>query len=173
MSLPTRFSVHDNGGRPFRVTLVDENNLDVEVGTYDAQARGEIYHHWRSFTFQKIFIGKGEYDVVSDEPIRAYGNSVLLHVEGLKYVFIGERIFEFTAFDPIVKFIGTACNSDVVYAFAVDSKGKHYFIEGPIVHCIQLSDEEANNTPSHLFEFYYNSPQREQINPTILHERLY
>lgn len=57
--------------------------------------------------------------------------SVLLQLselEPLNYMFIGERIFTFTALAPIVSFSTPVGNSAVPYPYANDSQGNIYFL---------------------------------------------
>ena len=50
-----------------------------------------------------------------------------MHVRGDEYVYIGDRVLEFTAPDRITEFHGIFGFSDVVYAFAI-SQGYVYFL---------------------------------------------
>eukprot|EP01031_Cornospumella_fuschlensis_P040271 gene40271-49070_t len=169
--LPTEFCVHDNGGRPFKVTLRDGNSVDVQVqSSFNPQTNSAEYSAWASFSYENIFVGKGEYHVVNDEP-RSFGNSVLLQVEDLTYVLIGMTVAKFTAFDPIVKFVGTVCNSDVVYAFAVDKKGRHYFFDHPFRYLDIVPEANAAN-PYNYFYSRDGGNLSKEFASTVLHDRV-
>lgn len=68
-----------------------------------------------SFSAENVFVGQC--------PTRGSlheGNSMLLHLEGLQYAFIGDMVFSFTAKSTITKFVSLVGNSDVPYPWAMD-----------------------------------------------------
>lgn len=46
------------------------------------------------------------------------GNSILMRLDGLKYVHIGINVFEFTVDEPIIKYVSSVGNSSVPYPYA-------------------------------------------------------
>lgn len=125
------YYIHDNGGRPFRVEVNGKNvsvymNMDTFKkinGTFQDVSRPE--KHLFDVVAEKVFIGKkspkGGYDGL--KPKEAEGNSILLHL-GEKYMFIGEKIYEFKPMkgDSIKKFYSNIGNSDVPYPYAIGEK---------------------------------------------------
>ena len=62
------------------------------------------------------------------------GNSVLVHVKRLQYIYIGEHVSRIRTKHPIETYVSHVGNSDVPYPFAIDSIGRYYlFIEGVII----------------------------------------
>ena len=126
------YKIHDNGGRPFHVTVtgkkvVVEKNMD----TYDFEDGKFItiqapLKHLFEKTVDEIFLGKkspkGGYDGL--KPSQAEGNSILLR-DGAKYIYIGSEIYEFTPRkgDTIETYYSDIGNNDVPYPYAI---GKTY-----------------------------------------------
>lgn len=112
---------HDNGGRPFKVCygqsvvyVYKQGDYDDEDGNYDVLVK--------KFTkVRHIFIPPEESE---DKTFQTLGNSVLLKMSAHKYVFIGDRIIEFTTPDKdvITHFYSPIGNSDVPYVVAVGKK---------------------------------------------------
>ena len=122
------YEIHDNGGRPFFVT-VNGKKISVEknMNTFK-RIKGEFVDienppkHLFEKTVDQIFIGKksptGGYDGL--KPSQAEGNSLLVR-DGSKYIYIGHEIFEFEPIkgDIIEKYYSDIGNSDVPYPYAV------------------------------------------------------
>jgi len=127
-----RYEIHDNGGRPFFVT-VKGNLVTVEknMDTFE-QVNGKFVDIHKPLkqlfqkTVNKVFVGKkspkGGYDGL--KPSEAEGNSLLLQ-DGSKYIYIGSEIYQFTPMkgDTIEAYYSDIGNSDVPYPYAV---GKTY-----------------------------------------------
>lgn len=122
------YEIHDNGGRPFFVTL-DGKTVTVEqsMDTYKLENGHFVtIQKPRKQLFKKkvdeIFIGKkspnGGYDGL--KPKEAEGNSILLF-SGSKYTYIGSEIYEFTSVkgDTIEKYYSDIGHNDVPYPYAV------------------------------------------------------
>lgn len=109
------YETHDNGGRPFRVTV---RGTKVSVVKTETPEKPLL-----DFTVKKTFVGKksptGGYDGLT--PKEAEGNSLLFQVSGGKYVFIGHEIFSFSPVegDTIQEFYSNIGHSDVPYPYAI------------------------------------------------------
>jgi hypothetical protein len=123
----TVYETHDNGGRPFRVHDLGGSVVIHREGT-DAALRRQPY--------MAIFPGRYPANWGA-ESRRHYpwrpamlGNSVLLHVSGSKYMYIGESIWEFdTHGDRILDYYSPIGNSDVPYPFAVGERNTYLMTE--------------------------------------------
>ncbi|CAE6966622.1 unnamed protein product [Symbiodinium natans] len=81
-----------------------------------------------SFSADRVFVGQSpEHSVAFD------GNSILLHLEDLKYVFIGEEVFSFAAKSRITRFVSPVGNSDVPYPWAMDEQGFCYLMTSSVI----------------------------------------
>ncbi len=117
------YHIHDNGGRPFKVEIHDN---EVSVFTHsngDATQCDKLI----TYTPQKIFIGVDQTDNNND------GNSILLHIRNLEYVFIGTTIFIFTTECMINNFKSPIGNGDVPYPYAIDNDGNVYLFEESVI----------------------------------------
>lgn len=122
------YEIHDNGGRPFFVTVKGKTiTVEKNMDTYE-EVNGNFVEisKPRKHLFEKkvdeVFIGKksptGGYDGL--KPSEAEGNSILLRV-GSKYIYIGSEIYEFDPVkgDSIIAYYSDIGNSDVPYPYAV------------------------------------------------------
>lgn len=130
--------IHDNYARPFKVCIL--NDL-IRVYTKDEKLL---------LTFDRIkniFIGKSKLCPMTKFSAgwgsHFDGNSILLDLGGLKYVFIGWKIQEFTALAPIIKYESPVGNNDFPYPWAEDDQGNYYLlIEGVILHQVQVKKDD-------------------------------
>src|SRR5437016_1253368 len=115
--------IHDNGGRPFQVVIRDKS-----VKIYKQESESEEYEKDALFEFpnvEKIWIGKSpktKRTLFSGGFGRSFdGNSILVQLtKDNRYVFIGERVYEFGSEFKIVAFVSPVGNSDVPYPYATD-----------------------------------------------------
>uniref|UniRef100_A0A6C0JU14 Uncharacterized protein n=1 Tax=viral metagenome TaxID=1070528 RepID=A0A6C0JU14_9ZZZZ len=143
-----RYVIHDNGARPF---LVEVNDQSVTVyKQFRTQAWGQetVYNMARPikrFEADKVFIGSSPRIKMTEFSAgfgtRYDGNSILLHLGDLDYVFIGMYIYSFKARAEIIKYVSPIGNSDVPYPYAIDEDNNTYLM---IEDTVILSDEEGN-----------------------------
>jgi hypothetical protein len=153
----TTYYTYDNGSRPYKVVI--SNNI-VNVYEYVSQQNDrDIYKTDQSFRFttKQIFIGRspknrmttfsGGYGKQFD------GNSILLHIKNLDYVFIGDTVTKFKAHAKIVKYVSPVGNNLVPYPYAVDLLGNYYLIiENVMMH--RLPDNKKFGDP---YQYYYTN----------------
>jgi hypothetical protein len=79
------------------------------------------------------------------------GNSLLLHIGGARYVFVGHHIYQFESYAPIATFTSSVGNSNVPYPYAQDRDRRFYFLldDGVLQH---VPAEHAQNDP---YAYYY------------------
>jgi hypothetical protein len=131
----TGYFTHDNGGRPFYVKIRD-GKVTVLRGLCDDKCAsnknvGYIYnkHVLTISSYKKVWIGENTGKYSNKYEIKGKGNSILVHISGNRYVYIGDHIFEFTTSDTIKEFHGIVGNSDVIYAFAIGEANTYFFID--------------------------------------------
>lgn len=113
------YLIHNNGGRPFKVVIDEKLKIYKQINDF-GQPLAYSENASLEYTPKEIFIG-GE--TKEDE-----GNSILLNLDKLEYVFIGEYIFSFTAQNKIKKYFSPMGNSDVPFPYAIDEKNKVYLL---------------------------------------------
>lgn len=133
------YLVHDNGGRPFRVHLYGKEveiykGLTVynEDGTidWDTLDYSELV---KKLTVEEVYIGQSPCN--SNIYIRdacgsfGKGNSILLHVSGSKYMYIGHMIYEFTMEDEFEDYYSVIGNNDVPYPVVLGSKYVYFMLD--------------------------------------------
>ena len=105
------YDVHDNGTRPFRVE-VSGKKVSIYKGTspkgvtnYDSLEYTTLI---KTLTVSAVHVGESTCDksaYITDACGKwATGNSILLHISGNKYMFVGQEIYEFTMEDDFEAF---------------------------------------------------------------------
>lgn len=150
MVLLREFETHNNGGRPYRVIIRGNH---VEVLNNEEEPNFPI----SSFNCSKVFIGKsylndmtrfsGGYGSEFD------GNSILLHLENNKYIFIGHRIFLFESLSPIIDFKSPVGNNDVPYPYAIDEENNYYLLIEDVI--VQNNNNVLNYDDP--YTYYYHA----------------
>jgi hypothetical protein len=92
------------------------------------------------------------------------GSSILLHVNDLHYISVGQEVVEFTALAPITEFVSVVGNNDVPYPYAKDSTGNVYLmLDGLAI--VPRPDRPAFEPPvSDPYTYFYeiwSAPARE------------
>lgn len=152
------YETHDNGGTPFDVVINRQNNeVKVYLNEYDDDYEKTYRELIHTFTPKEIFVGKSPINQMTKfsggHGIRFDGNSILLHLSDVNYVFIGQNIFSFQAYHKIVKYVSPVGNNDVPYPFAVDENGYYYLMIEDVV--IANVPDEFDGTDDDPYEFYY------------------
>ncbi len=154
------YKIHDNGGRPFEV-FVNGNQVTVmkNMDSFE-KVDGKFIavknppKELFSITTKEVFIGRkspnGTYDGL--KPSQAEGNSILLHVSGNKYRYIGDKIYDFTTSgDKIVKYYSNVGHSDVPYPYAI---GEKYIY---IMHHAVMLPIEVFDMKGDIYDQYYKN----------------
>ena len=148
-----KYNIHDNGGRPFKVHIID----DI----------AKIFYHRKlllQYEITKPFIGKSpknKMTIYHDSYGKNYdGNTILLHLMENKYIFIGPSIYSFDSYDTIVEYISPVGRNDVAYPYAVDKSGNIYLmVENTVI--MNISNNIINNIADIEDPYinYYNSKE--------------
>jgi len=156
------YFIHDNGGRPF-VVYVHPSRKRVSVYSVPRnviipereRSEKDDQNKWmytnlvyENNALQKIWIGRSPRESFD-------GNSILLHIDGLKYVFVGETIFSFTTVSPVVSFVSPVGNNDVPYPYAIDKQGNAYLM---IERVVLRPETFALSNPYHVY--YQKRPHK-------------
>jgi hypothetical protein len=123
------YDVHDNGSRPFRVE-VDGKKVSIYRGTRPKGSTnyGSLDYSTlvKTLTVSAIHVGESTCNKSAYLPDAcgkwATGNTILLHISGNKYMFVGQEIYEFTMEDDFEAFYSIVGNSDVPYPITLGSK---------------------------------------------------
>lgn len=147
------YLIHDNHGRPFRVDInrgkqtnyvcIYNNETDAVIGEY---------------TPEEIFIGQSPLNAMTEfsggHGSDFDGNSILLRVSGLRYIYIGCEIYEFNARAPITKYVSPVGNNDVPYPHAQDISGNIYLmLENVVMTMYKMIQNEYND----VYDYWYRA----------------
>eukprot|EP01117_Protostelium_nocturnum_P005898 TRINITY_DN2120_c0_g1_i1.p1 TRINITY_DN2120_c0_g1~~TRINITY_DN2120_c0_g1_i1.p1 ORF type:complete len:213 (-),score=46.92 TRINITY_DN2120_c0_g1_i1:79-717(-) len=136
-----KYLTHDNGGRMFLVSIskTGEYMTDfmVTVGKRsESEQSNENYEEMEDRKIgwdvpvveipkaKRVLVG---YDV--NYPGFGDGNSVLIELEGNKYVYVGSVVYGFSLEDPVKTYFSPLGNSDVPYPYAITKGGKYLVME--------------------------------------------
>jgi hypothetical protein len=153
------YEIHDNGGRPFFVTVKGKTvSVEKNMDTYE-KVNGMFVdiQKPRKHLFEKqvdeLFVGKksptGGYDGL--KPKEAEGNSILVRI-GSKYMYIGSEIYEFEPVkgDSIVAYYSDVGNSDVPYPYAVGKTHIYIMLDKVAV------EKSFFDMKQNIYQQYYN-----------------
>ena len=124
-----KYLIFDNGGRPYKVVIKGKG---LDIFTYDDSAEDINYDDYpiliKSYRkLKKIFVPKG-IDDRGQSWSKGKGNTILAHILGNRYLFIGPWIYEFETKDKIVEYHSQVGNSGVPYPLAVGKNNVYYLI---------------------------------------------
>lgn len=155
----TSYKIHDNGGRPFLVAI-DGLSVDISKIVYDSDDEHH-YEHILQYDTKRVFVGKSPLNGMTGYSggygEKFDGNSILLHLGDLKYVFIGKEIYQFRALAEIVKYKSPVGNNDVPYPWARDSKQNIYLMIENIVILNTPQNERNMNYYDDPYDYYYDA----------------
>jgi len=129
----SRYEIHGNYNRPFIVDIIGDN-VEIRCQTYSDTTGMFIPDIDPKATFkcQKIFVGESKFYPMTEFSggygTRFDGNTILLHIGELNYIWVGERISKFKARAEIVEFESPVGNNDVPYPWAKDTNENIYII---------------------------------------------
>jgi len=149
----TSYFTQWNGGCPFVVYINDYNNLvdiyklpsDKYFGKGEFDRSKNFYVELvASYQPIQIFIGTSPLNKMTvysgDHGPYFDGNTILLKISEIKYVFIGTEVYEFETDDNIKIYYSPVGNSAVPYPFAIGEKYIYFMLD----YCC-LSQTKNNN----------------------------
>ena len=149
------YYVLDNGGRPFKVDIEDNNVKIYKFVKRVSNSNDIVYSKSPTLIFNNInniFIGKSPKNAMTTHSgghgKKFDGNTILLNIKDNKYVFIGLNIFSFQSEFEIIKYVSPVGNSGVPYPYAVDNNNNFYLM----IEDVMIKNIPKNNNP---YNYYY------------------
>lgn len=155
------FFPHDNGGRPYMVSI---DTKKVSVYQRDEDFVFDDEEHIKTFKeaqdpkfYAKLVFELDSYSKiwVPDDPQfkddYGQGNSILIEKSPCSYIYVGHSIFSFKTLEPIVDYVSHVGNSDVPYPWAKDKKGRIYLMLQKV--SFVLKEKEDEEDPYRLYYF--------------------
>ena len=101
------------------------------------------------------------------------GNSILLHLSGNKYVFIGLSITQFSIQkgDSVEKYWSPVGNNDVPYPFIIGKKNIYFMMEDMYVSREYLPKDLTKVEMTDLFNQYYWKDEKRGTEPLSKHAK--
>lgn len=152
-----RYQTHDNGGRPFTVEIDRDQVVKIYRNIYDEKTETIEMAPDPFLTYRpsKVWVGRSPFNRMTSfsggHGPRFDGNSFLFQVGPRRYIFVGDRIFSFSASSPIVKFVSPVGNNDVPYPYAFDSRGWCYLMPEDVK--VQVPPDQTDDP----YDYYYES----------------
>ena len=125
------YLINDNGNRPFKVE-VSGNNVKIysgkriDNGTDDYDENRNYNKLIKSLYVTKVYPGESPCELALESGFDcgkdSIGNSVLLHLSGNKYVFVGKEIYEFTMDDEFDAYYSAIGLNSISYPVVLGSK---------------------------------------------------
>jgi hypothetical protein len=117
------FFTHNNGGKTYFVHIKKDNTVIIhkvdENNNYDKIIK--------KYTVKKVIVGKFNNLKYYD------GNTILLKITDDKYVYIGNKIYEFKMLDEFKKYYSLVGNSDVSYPVLVGSEYVYFMLDSDYI----------------------------------------
>lgn len=113
------YYIHDNGGRPFRVSI-NQNSINIYKQIPDLD--DFKYSNKPLITFEKFM---GYWEGYDTSLYKFIGNSILIKLDDHNYVFVGWEIYQFSTSDVLMDFISPVGNNDVPYPIAYGDKNMY------------------------------------------------
>ena len=169
------YKIHDNGSRPFLVTIKNNNVQVYKLPDEFYNERNMAYD--RDYTkfvkefknVNKVFIGKSQKSSFDS-------NTILLQISKNRYVYIGSIIYEFTADnDEIVEYFSYVGNSNVPYPVALGNNYVYFMLDKVYIDR-NLFPKDTNWIDAYTIfysTFYHDkSFNKGMKNVKIIHERI-
>lgn len=104
--------IHDNGGRPFKVIT---NYKEITIYSFPRRKQPDYTPVQYTEFVQKYTKFIGYWIGFDPSNYKFNGNSILIQITKNDYVYVGSRIYSFTAPDEIIDYASYVGNSDVPY----------------------------------------------------------
>lgn len=138
--MPT-YNIHDNGGVPFIVDVIENDNI-IRIylsstwsyeNEHENDEKGQLI---AQETYENIWIGDN--DLNDHHYTQRYiypGNSILVHLSGKRYMYIGSEIYKFNIEigDRIISYFSPIGNSDVPYPYAIGEQMAYFMLDKKLV----------------------------------------
>jgi hypothetical protein len=113
------YDVLDNGARPYRV-YVDGSTVSIYIGKRNNDYTYDYDKLVRTIKAKEVHVGGKKSQL---------GNSILVHVSGNKYLYVGHEIYEFQMEDTVDTYFSIVGNSDVPYPVLLGTENAYFMLD--------------------------------------------
>ena len=135
----------NNGARPYRV-IVDGTNVSIYKGTQKEDYSYDYDKLIRSVKVKKVYLGGTK---------KGLGNSILLHLSGNKYMYIGHEIYEFQMLDLVDSYFSIIGNSDVPYPVLLGTEYVYFMLDRCYISRTEFSLSMTKKDWEDAYQRYY------------------
>jgi len=165
------YFIHDNGGRPFVVYTTSDKkavvySMPTDEGLYISRKDWRCKGSRRQLYTNKVFETPYEYAFIDSG--ECAGNTILLHLGNMEYMFISSKICTFTSFSPIIKYYSPIRGSDVPYPVAEDATGLMYMM----LHDT-IMPKPSDQTDDNYYREYYKITKMVDYDTETLYDAFY
>ena len=176
----------DNGSRPYLVYVNKLDSFKYRVNIYKQNDKyytidmySDCTYYYtklaKSYLCNRVFISKTPINqCLCDKHInfsKYTGNTILLELPKLRYVFIETGIYEFAVKNKILKYFSYVGNNDVPYPYAIDHEYYYFMLDNVYVKrdlidpVMKKYKKELNCDPYYFFYGYGNIPEELKLKP--------
>ena len=155
------YFIHDNGGRPFKVHINKNINVYKYLDMDDYSKKPVLFIK----DFINFFIGKSPLNSITEFSggfgKDFDGNTILVHTKEDEYIYIGESIFKFYSFSPIIDYVSPVGNNDVPYPYAIDKEGNYYkmtYDQAIMLPLLELAGQKSEYISDSLYVYNKDNP---------------
>ena len=134
------YKTYMNGSRPFKIIITDKIIIILKY----LNKKNVINDPWESCMiikkYNKVFIGKHSKKYGNPHYPAFTGNSILIELKPLTYLFVGESINKIETKEPILKYISIMGNNYVPYPFALSKNYAYLLIESYYLNRTDFGD---------------------------------
>jgi len=140
-----QYDTMNNGLRPYRV-IIDGSTVSIYNGTQNEDYTYDYDKLIRSVKVMKVYLGGKKKDL---------GNSILLHLSGNKYMYIGHEIYEFQMLDSVESYFSIVGNSDVPYPVLLGTEYAYFMLDRCYVPRTEFSPSMKKSDWEDAYQRYY------------------
>ena len=133
------YRIEDNGGMPFVCYVRDDAVSVFRVptdGHIDIRDWSQQFEDLRLFYTEEVCTFDNPITVligVDESGCNEHGNSILVHVSGQTYSYIGSEIYSFDSPDPVALYYSNMGNNSVPYPVAVTQRAVIFMLDRVVV----------------------------------------
>jgi hypothetical protein len=139
------YDVLDNGARPYRV-YVDGSTVSIYIGKMNSDFTYDYDKLFRTIKVKQVHVGGKKSQL---------GNSILIHVSGNKYLYIGHEIYEFQMEDTVDTYFSIVGNSDVPYPVLLGTENAYFMLDRCYVPRTEFDPKMTKAEWEDAYQRYY------------------
>jgi len=122
------YKTYMNGSHPFKIIITDK--IIIILKSNKIYNTDDIWDNCMIIKkYEKVFIGKHSKKYGNTQKEAFTGNSILIELKPLMYLFVGESVKQIVTKEPIIKYISTMGNNYVPYPFALSENYAYLLVE--------------------------------------------